>query len=126
MLHQYPIVGAFYRPPAKAILAAIPVTQRLYLAAEPDNHVDPNAIAVYIKLDDIALDRHAGLDNEMAQHGYDMARLRAEGDTRHLGYIPAGLAKALRSDDSIALNTEYEGEFACDGRGSPFIRFDLP
>ena len=39
MLYTLPIVGAFYRPPAEAILKVLPVGAKLSLFAEPENPV---------------------------------------------------------------------------------------
>ena len=45
-MNTFPIVGAYYHPPAKALIDALAVDTPLLLIAEPDNAYDPNAIAV--------------------------------------------------------------------------------
>lgn len=44
----FPIVGAYYRPPAKAILEVLASGAQLILRPEPDNPSDPNAIQVIV------------------------------------------------------------------------------
>lgn len=123
--HSYSIVGSFYRPPAKAILAVLPIATRLYLRAEPDNAFDPNAIMVLIRMADFPERAETAFDNEGAGYGYDMERLRGEEEEWHLGYIPKGLAAVLRADDSIKVDVDYPGEFECSSTGAPFIRLEL-
>ena len=47
--HSIPLVGAHFRPPAKALIQSLPVGQVLRLSREPDNQYDTNAIQVWLR-----------------------------------------------------------------------------
>ena len=43
-----PLVGSHFRPPAKALIAALPSNHPLELRPEPTNPYDANAVAVWL------------------------------------------------------------------------------
>lgn len=43
----FPIVGAYFRPPAKLLLSILPTGTPLALDPEPSNPYDENAVAIY-------------------------------------------------------------------------------
>ena len=109
----FPIVGSFYRPPAKSILETIPVGARLTIRAEPTNAFDPNAIAVWIQTTEIPASAHKALLLSGATSGFRLGDDRAEdaeswletillADSWHLGYIPAITAKTPAARRMIA------------------------
>lgn len=120
-----PIVGASFRPPAQEILAALSVGAQLELEAEPDNPHDPNAIAVWIWVEDIPSKTLASLDDgRLKKHNMiitDLTNRRAW----HLGYIPAKIAAVLRQDRDFPENRSVSGSFAVGKNGSPQVRFHL-
>lgn len=98
------IVGSYYRPPASAIVSTIPVGTPLELRAEPNNHVDPNAIAVWIRTKDILPDIYKRLvlagsscgfriDDEPSDNAEAFLASILAVPSWHLGYIPAIVAK---------------------------------
>lgn len=85
-----PIVGAHFRPPAKAILQAIPLEHPLELRAEPENSYDPNAIAVWIatsSLESLPTVTQQTLATLSTGFGHDWDSLLSQ-PCWHLGYVP--------------------------------------
>lgn len=84
-----PIVGAGFRPPAKALLAALPQGAPLRLVREPENPYDGLAIRVECSPD--ALNAEATQRDDfqlmLAGYGFDMAAIQAAAYW-HLGYVP--------------------------------------
>jgi hypothetical protein len=95
----YPIVGAHYRPPAKALLQSLPAGTPLEVRPEPSNEFDPNAQAIWLKSDAIppAL-RHEASALALAAvgYGFSIEDLMREPEW-HLGYIPAKDAAGMRN-----------------------------
>jgi HIRAN domain len=117
--HTYPIVGAFYRPPASAILGVLPVGTKLTLKAEPTNEVDPNAIAVYIETSEIKtiVANEAAeklLASEALNSGISLDDILSNASSYHLGYIPRAIAAKIK------LNSDTPAKFttSLDGRAS--------
>lgn len=108
----FPIVGSFYRPPAKSILNAIPVGTPLEFRAEPTNPVDKDAIAVWIRTEHIPKQAHKQLVLCGADCGFRIGETPAESADDfldsillkrewHLGYIPAIEAKTREAKAMI-------------------------
>ncbi len=116
------IVGAHFRPPAKAILAACPLGTPLELRPEPTNQYDPNAVAVWIQTSSIPHTSRDDLDLRAKGYGYSADEIFAQSEF-HLGYIPKEEAKRI-----VGLFPEGEpvpGKLACLPQGDPSIRFTL-
>lgn len=114
----FPIVGAFYRPPAKLILEHLALDTPLYLEAEPTNAYDVNAIAVYLCTHDIPAASLKALEPLLPSCGHSVESLE-DMQTIHVGYIPKELAKVLRSRGFITA----DGVFATSSTGAPQITF---
>jgi hypothetical protein len=121
-LRTFPIVGAFYRPPAQALLAVLPVGAPLTLIAEPDNPYDPNAIAIWLKSKDIPTSAHAELENTLLRFGFDLDQIFAQ-ENWHIGYIPKEIAATLRASGIIQPDEEIEVTFALAPSGTPRVAF---
>lgn len=102
-----PIVGAFYRPPAKTILSLLHPGHQLVIDPEPTNPHDPNAIRVCVKLDSILVSEedYSHVEDELMQYGATWADLRRnqygeemEDPLFHIGYIPRSGAKTAKID----------------------------
>lgn len=117
-----PIVGAFYRPPAKALIDALPIGTRLQLIAEPDNAFDPNAIAVWLEVKDIPESVHSTLEESLPAFGHSLDTLKAQ-DAWHLGYLRKEKAKELK-DNGFPSAVPVEGSFRTSASGSPMVSFD--
>lgn len=102
-----PIVGAFYRPPAKTILSMLKGGHELHLDPEPGNPYDENAVRVIVKLNSIDLvsaDMEA-VEEELMKYGSTWADLHkdefgfpVDDPWFHLGYIPRSGAKTAMID----------------------------
>ncbi len=119
----YKIVGAHYRPPAKALIAGISQGTILTLRAEPTNPFDENAIQVLLKRENINESDHENLNSELSGFGKDIDDILSQPEW-HLGYIPREIAKVLRESQIINLNTEYPCEFIINFSGIPMISLD--
>jgi len=113
-----PIVGAFYRPPAKIILGLLSAGHELVLDPEPDNPYDSDAIKVGVKLNSIMIpesdvDR---IRDELMRYGCTWEDLQKddfgeliEDPILHLGYIPRSGAKTAKIDGEPSLGNKEIG-----------------
>lgn len=120
-----PIVGAFYRPPAKILLDHLPVGQPLTLSAEPDNQYDPNAVAVWLNAVELPLAAQESLEQVLPQFGFSIDQVLSQGFW-HLGYIPKDLAASLKSAGIVPDGKTIEVTFAVNGKGGPLVQFLEP
>lgn len=86
---QTPIVGAHFRPPAKALLACLPAGHPLYLRPQPDNEYDENAVQVLLRSTTIPTDEFLcdELETQLSGQGFSLEDVR-EADEWHLGFLP--------------------------------------
>lgn len=91
---SYPIVGAHFRPPAKAVLQVLAMGHPLVLRKEPSNPYDPNAIMVLVETATIPEPVRPTLDALAQGFGHSMEEILVE-QFFHLGYIPKTMAPAL-------------------------------
>jgi len=80
-----PIVGAHYRPPAKAILEHLSPGTELHLQAEPQNPYDENAIMVLLSPSDLP---QAEEFWSLCEANFGITEEDLAGAPIHLGYIP--------------------------------------
>lgn len=92
---RIPLVGAFYRPPAKSILQASPSGMRLYLIPEPQNEYDQNAIAVNIRVSELPADRMEVLRDLLPSQGFEWEEI-AQIDSVHVGYVKKEWAAEIK------------------------------
>lgn len=107
------IVGAHFRPPAKAILQILPSGCPLYIVPEPTNEFDPNALKVEVMTSDLPTGIDADLTSLAAGFGFDAAMIR-ERERWHLGYIPRKGAEHIK----LASKTLGALTFSSDGKPS--------
>ena len=118
-MRTFPIVGAFYRPPAPAIINALPVGAELLLIPEDSNPYDSNAIAVWCPKESLPTLSDA-LRSDLAGYGVSPEQYMEYTDV-HLGYIPRALAADLRAR---GFAESAIGTFGVDPRGKPFVRME--
>ena len=110
-----PIVGAHFRPPAKALLQVLPQGAPMILRPEPTNAYDPNAIQILVATSAIPKEVHEELEMHALGFGFDLAAILAEPEW-HIGYVPRQIA---------AVVTLPEGDTPCiltfDASGRPAI-----
>ena len=121
--NTFPIVGAFYRPPAKALIEALAVGTPLMLLAEPENEFDKNAVAVWLKSSDIPEASKEKLEESLPPFGFDMEKITAQ-DSWHLGYIPKEMAAMLRSSGAVGTEEPVNVTFSTSTTGAPRVRFE--
>ena len=111
-IHTLPLVGAHFRPPAKAILQVLPGATPLLLRPEPDNAYDPNAIQVLVKTSELPEEAHDDLELHAQGYGHSLEEILAEPEW-HLGYVKATeavwLVKQLSGDTSCKLGSLLNG-----------------
>jgi hypothetical protein len=86
------IVGAHFRPPAKALLACLPAGHPLYLRPEPTNEYDENAVQVLLRsesLQPLVAEPffRDELQMQLSGQGSDVESVLAQPEW-HLGYLP--------------------------------------
>ena len=121
--HTCTIVGAFYRPPASALLDHLPVGAKLVLRAEPTNAYDANAIAVFVPTSSFPASSLATLDGALAGFGRTLAEVLAESEW-HVGYLRREIAAELRGS-GFTSNADVPAEFTCAPNGAPLVRFEF-
>lgn len=106
-IYLSPIVGAFFRPPAKTIVSLMQLGHELILDPEPDNEYDPNAIRVCVRLKSINIDEadYERVEDELMRFGASWKDLmkdefgnEVDDPIFHLGYIPRSGAKTAKID----------------------------
>ncbi len=127
--YTLPIVGAHFRPPAKALLSVLPGGNALRIIPEPDNPHDENALAVFVVTSEIANDLNDELDVAASPFGYGIESIR-DSVGWHLGYIPRTHAEVLQPRIVAYFAAQGKdgliGILAFTPDGKPAIRFDLP
>lgn len=95
LLHSL-LVGAYYRPPAKQIIAHLPAGAELVLQRDPGNPYDPGAIQVMVNVMQAVPETQLGsLDEALTGTGADLQELVAEGLIQ-LGFIISPTNKKLK------------------------------
>jgi hypothetical protein len=110
--HTLPLVGAHFRPPAKAILQILPGGAPLILRCEPTNPYDPNAVQVLVESKSIPEDTHEDLGMHAQGYGFDLEAILAA-EEWHLGYVKATealwLHRKLQGDHPASLGFLLNG-----------------
>ena len=120
-MSTYPIVGAYYRPPAQAILKVLPLGTTLTLVAEPDNEHDPNAIAIWLYTKDVPEICDERLEELLPDYGSTIEDFRNQ-EMYHLGYVPREMAATLRARNTVPADSPVEGSFSLSTGGAPRVR----
>jgi hypothetical protein len=125
--HLVPLVGAHFRPPAKALLAHLPTGAQLMLRPEPDNQFDSNAVAVLVNPAQVPKSQHRELENDALSYGFDLEEILSRAEW-HLGYVKATKASWLQSkiigdDDCPAI--DYPAMLAFDPSGKPLCMVEI-
>lgn len=83
------LVGAHFRPPARALLSCLPAGHPLFLRPEPTNEYDENAVQVLLRTSTIPTEEffRDELGTQLAGQGFDLDAVLVEQEW-HLGYLP--------------------------------------
>lgn len=108
-----PIVGAFYRPPAKTILGLLGPGHELVLDPEPDNPYDENAVKVGVRLGSINVSQLQmdEMEEELMKYGSTWAELFKDTTRKHKPHRPGtALAPFMFTIQWLSLrNAELNG-----------------
>lgn len=135
------LVGAHFRPPAKALLACLPAGHPLHLRPEPTNEYDENAVQVLLASSSIPTDEFIRdeLETQLAGQGYDLETVLGEAEW-HLGYLPKaakgnaeleswqiGVQKAIHEFcQSCPQGTTLQATLTFDSAGKPALIIPWP
>lgn len=120
-----PIVGAFFRPPAKLVCNTLPIGQPLVLYAEPDNAFDANAVAVWLITETLGDTVKEALEAALPSSGLTLEQFLAQA-MWHLGYIPKELAARLKAEEVVVNEVPLDVTFTTSAPGKPAVRFANP
>lgn len=115
-MSTYSIVGAYFRPPAAAVLQVLPSGCQLFLTPEPENPYDPNAVRVTVMATSIPESEHDTLTTLVEGHGMDLQEVLNLGEI-HLGYVPRTEAETLQP----TLNGRTPAELGFNAKGKPTV-----
>ena len=114
-----PVVGSFFRPPAKTILSLLDAGHELVLDPEPDNPYDPLAIKVGVKLNSIMVPESdvERIRDELMRYGATWEDLQKdefgellEDPILHLGYVPRSGARTAKIDGEPSYGNREIGQ----------------
>ena len=88
------LVGQYFRPPARLLLAALPTGAALILEPEPDNAYDEHAVQVLVDPEELDETKYGWLEQELPGTGFNLGEILAYGP-RHLGYLARQGNKSL-------------------------------
>jgi hypothetical protein len=118
------IVGAHFRPPAKAILGSLGANCPLAIVPEPHNQYDSNALAVFVATSDIMNPEHCDTEQlELLLPNMDssMDHIQSQ-EGWHLGYIPRDEAAVWAP---LMGGKQIPGKLGFNVKGEPAVVFDL-
>lgn len=116
---QYLIVGAKFRPPARALLDTLALGTRLIARRESTNQYDPNAVAVLLPK---GFETNNAMKIACEGFGFSIEELQAA-PYWHLGYIPREFAVTLGPAMDEAQKPEIEGTLGFNAQG--FAQFRM-
>ena len=116
-----PIVGAHFRPPAKALLSILPTGTALLARPEPENEHDPNAIMVVLLTSSIPHSHAPAIATAVAGYGFSSDDI-FEAAEWHVGYIPAKISVFLAPKMG---GQEAQGTLTFDLAGKPKINLPI-
>lgn len=124
----YVIKGAYFRPPAKALLDSLPVGASLTLMHEPGGpdvgHDDPTAIAVWLASATLGEASRERLRTSLGEFGSSLEDVLDQ-EWHHCGYIPKEMAAQLMANGFPEAPAEVPAEFSVSARGAPMVRFEF-
>lgn len=120
------LAGAYFRPPAKSIIANCPAGTELKLERDEFNPYDEMAIAVYIEGSVIPASRHETLESELEGIGFTLEEVVSQ--SHHVGFIAASggkpLLKAQQSSDLPLIGNAEICEILSEIGHKGFLCFD--
>lgn len=129
---QFSLVGAFFRPPAQQVLAALPAGHQLHLRADPCNPYDPKAIQVLLDTSTVPATSWSLLEETLPGAGSCQEDLLTAGELQ-LGFLPDsdktcpgnGNLTAELASHQVQLD-DCRASLAWSLEGKPQVRVALP
>jgi hypothetical protein len=109
-----------FRPPAKALVAALPSGTPLLLEPEPSNQYDPFAVKVLVNLTGMDDEFWDEIETALGLAGVEKKELLAE--PRHIAYIDkakTGSAKIVF--EAMAVGHKPSAKLGFDGNGAALV-----
>lgn len=137
--HVSPLVGAHFRPPAKAIIQSLPAAYPLELRPEPSNPYDANAVAVWFDASHLSDDAMEELRHTLPGQGSDIDDL-IEQRFWQLGYLAKDHAAVHQERVALTIEghnidatvsgegflwTGYPCKLTFSGDGKPAVIFSI-
>ena len=119
---QYLIVGAKFRPPARALLDTLANGTRLVARRESTNQYDANAIQIVLPA---GFETNNAMSIAVQDYGKSIEEIQAAPEW-HLGYIPREHAASLGPAMDEAKKPELEGTLTFSAQGLPCFRLGAP
>lgn len=120
-----PLVGMHFRPPAKAVLSALPSGTELILSPEPDNEYDTDALRVLVEPDQVPESQRGPLALACEGFGFAIDEVLAApiflgfiAKTRPEKNIPVGNKQFL---DAMAGSPHHKATLGFSAEGKPQV-----
>jgi hypothetical protein len=122
------LVGAYYRAPAKQLLAVLPAGASLRLVPEPDNPHDAKAIRVMVRPSEVPESQWPALEEALVGTGvdlFDLMKLAPDGSAEvQLGYLPDSDGKVCKKEQ-VPGNRDVAAAVASANLDWPDVRATL-
>ena len=118
-----PLVGAHFRPPARALLSCLPAGAALRLLREPDNEYDTNAIKVIVETTSIPESQYTQLELLASGFGWSLEQILAQREWP-LGYVAAKTGEAARLAPRLDNGEKFKSTLGFDSAGKPTINLE--
>ncbi len=120
MITSAPIVGMHFRPPAKALVAALPSGTPLMLEPEPTNQYDPFAVKVLVDLTEMDDEFWDEIETALGLAGVEKEELLEA--PRHIAYIDkAKTGSAKQVFEAMTAGHEPSAKLGFDGQGAALV-----
>lgn len=120
MIKSAPLVGAYHRPPAKAILACLKTGASLMLIREPENEYDRNAIGVWVASSQIPEALYDQLELMASGFGWSKEQI-LETPQWKLGFIAAKTGEANQLAPELDKGATPRATLDFDLQGKPVV-----
>lgn len=130
MTHNYMslLVGAHFRPPAKAIIESLPAGAELGLEPEPSNQYDEYAIKVMVRAEAVPASQQEELREKCFMMGADWDELLLSTEPLFLGYLISANNKKLGAwtpntviGDAISAGDGWTARLGFSDQGEPMV-----
>jgi hypothetical protein len=122
------LVGAHFRPPAKAVIESLPAGAELTLEPEPENQYDEYAIKVLVRAEAVPASQQDDLREKCLLMGADWDELLLATEPLHLGYLISATNKKLGAwtpntiiSDVLSRGPDWTARLGFSDKGEPMV-----